>query len=796
MPSGYRVQYWNCVELSLRTRKDYPNRGDFAVRPAPCVYIHKPANFGVYDGECDFARTAVAIAVVIITAASHGQSYSAPAGIRPALRHTGASILPGGRVIVADRCRIPDRSGSFRPCGKPFGQDGRDREHRPRTNSLTLLERQKSGEWDVRQIVPRSREDQDGAGRRRVARRLHGTGVRRRARVLRVRRQFRPDQLFRYCNGERRRFIDLNQGGFDDSYSGDLALDAEREHPVCRRSGEFPRCCHRHPNSPGHRIDARRPAAVRAGALARSQTAVRHQYRHVPVSGDSRSRRETGQGDRTPVPRFRISQRGGSRRARSARRSAGRSRSPVSATPTCANRTRCASSTSQIPRAPKVEAFIRTGLPFGDKSQRRKQPVGRRWRRRTGSSSRTPRTIRSRSSTPRPTRCRPRSRSAFRAWRRCAASCRSGSAYRREVRLAAGGRGRDQCGRCDRYPGEAGARAFAGGAGFPTRVAIDGDTVFVTNARGHGVGPNIRVAAQPACGRERSRYFPLPAAGGTRGAHGGRDGGQRLSCRAPRRSVRCPAGSEARRPDRQGESHVRRSLRRHAGGRRRSANGRGWGRAASWTASGSGSASKTSTSRPTTTPSPRQWAFSDNFYADSDVSVDGHHWLVGSYPNVWTESSLMAAYGEQKKDFRLGAAPGRLLFAGSDSSVHPEDQLEGGTIWHHFTRHGVSFYNFGEGFELAGVDEDKDLEPTGARFLTNVPMPDPLYRNTSREYPGFNMNIPDQFRADAVHPRSGGEVRQGRRGTAAVPLHPPAQRPHDQGAPGRRLSLRGVVRGR
>jgi hypothetical protein len=108
----------------------------------------------------------------------------------------------------------------------------------------------------------------------------------------------------------------------------------------------------------------------------------------------------------------------------------------------------------------------------------------------------------------------------------------------------------------------------------------------------------------------------------------------------------------------------------------------------------------------------------------------------------------MAAYGEQGKDFRLGHAPGRLLFAGSDSSVHPEEQLEGGTIWHHFARHGISFYNFGEGFELAGVDEGKDLEPTGARFLTNVPMPDPLYRNTSREYPGFNMNIPDQFRAN------------------------------------------------
>ena len=45
------------------------------------------------------------------------------------------------------------------------------------------------------------------------------------------------------------------------------------------------------------------------------------------------------------------------------------------------------------------------------------------------------------------------------------------------------------------------------------------------------------------------------------------------------------------------------------------------------------------------------------------------------------------------------------------------------------------------------MDEGAGLEPTGARFLTNIPMPAPLYQNTSRQYPGFNMNIPDQFRA-------------------------------------------------
>jgi len=120
---------------------------------------------------------------------------------------------------------------------------------------------------------------------------------------------------------------------------------------------------------------------------------------------------------------------------------------------------------------------------------------------------------------------------------------------------------------------------------------------------------------------------------------------------------------------------------------------------------------------------------------------------VGACPNAWTESSLLAAYSE-KKDFRLGAAPGRRLFAGSASSVHPEEQLEAGTIWHHFWP-GMAYPSITSAKDSSWRESTRagDLEPTGARFLTNVPMPEPLYRNTSRQYPGFNMNIPDQYRA-------------------------------------------------
>jgi hypothetical protein len=156
-----------------------------------------------------------------------------------------------------------------------------------------------------------------------------------------------------------------------------------------------------------------------------------------------------------------------------------------------------------------------------------------------------------------------------------------------------------------------------------------------------------------------------------------------------------------------------------------------------------------------------RFAFSDNFYADSEVSVDGHHWLVGSYPNAWTESSLMASYGGTKELRFPTKAPGRLSFAGSNSSVHPEDQLEAGTIWHHLESNGISFRNYGEGFELVGVEEGPGEKPTGARYFTNVPMPDPLYRNTSRDYPQFNMNIPDQYRAATFIAEVERKYRQG-----------------------------------
>jgi len=140
----------------------------------------------------------------------------------------------------------------------------------------------------------------------------------------------------------------------------------------------------------------------------------------------------------------------------------------------------------------------------------------------------------------------------------------------------------------------------------------------------------------------------------------------------------------------------------------------------------------------------RRFAFSDNFYVDSDVSVDGHHWLVGNYPNEVVESEWPAAYGD-KLDFVPEAdAPGRLsLDCGNPC---PETYLEAGSLWEHLARRHISFRNYGEGVWLPGGHGGPGFMPTGVREAVNIPMPEVLFENTSRSYATFNTNISDQYR--------------------------------------------------
>jgi DNA-binding beta-propeller fold protein YncE len=139
----------------------------------------------------------------------------------------------------------------------------------------------------------------------------------------------------------------------------------------------------------------------------------------------------------------------------------------------------------------------------------------------------------------------------------------------------------------------------------------------------------------------------------------------------------------------------------------------------------------------------REFAFSDNYYCDSDASIHGHHWMVGVIPNEWVEAN--SSVSKTAKIF--SKAPGR-RHPGTTGSIDPEDYAEIGGLWEALDRQNVSFYNFGEANETAHVREEWYDTLTGASHGVMVPMQKALFGRTSHNYAGFNMNIPDQYRMD------------------------------------------------
>ncbi len=144
----------------------------------------------------------------------------------------------------------------------------------------------------------------------------------------------------------------------------------------------------------------------------------------------------------------------------------------------------------------------------------------------------------------------------------------------------------------------------------------------------------------------------------------------------------------------------------------------------------------------------RRFAISDNFYVDADVSADGHRWLACTYPNEWVETSVAASYGSNQGMRWNSKAPGNLAFVGSGGAIFPEDYNEAGSLWDHLDRHGKAFWNFGFGVMFAPHLSDDLAYPRGYAYAINYPVTEALFRQSSREYPTYNMAIPDQYRVD------------------------------------------------
>ncbi len=141
-----------------------------------------------------------------------------------------------------------------------------------------------------------------------------------------------------------------------------------------------------------------------------------------------------------------------------------------------------------------------------------------------------------------------------------------------------------------------------------------------------------------------------------------------------------------------------------------------------------------------------QFAIGDNFYVDSDVSADGHRWLVNTYPNEWVETCTPASYGGNRNYKPASKAPGSLGMNGSAGAIYPEDYNESGSMWDHLERNKIDFFNFGFSVMFEPAFYDDSYKYTGIKQFANFPVPTPIFNKSSRQYATFNMAIPDQFR--------------------------------------------------
>ena len=144
----------------------------------------------------------------------------------------------------------------------------------------------------------------------------------------------------------------------------------------------------------------------------------------------------------------------------------------------------------------------------------------------------------------------------------------------------------------------------------------------------------------------------------------------------------------------------------------------------------------------------QQFATSDRFSTDSDVSSDGHRWAVGAPPTPWFNQAWTSNYGGRRTESVKSPAPGRRALSGGSDAPMPEDEPEYGSIWEHVADAGLTLMNYGEGLELEGSDERDGTAPEGQRLYLNSPLPKPVFASTDRAYPTFNLGIPDQLRFD------------------------------------------------
>jgi YVTN family beta-propeller protein len=130
----------------------------------------------------------------------------------------------------------------------------------------------------------------------------------------------------------------------------------------------------------------------------------------------------------------------------------------------------------------------------------------------------------------------------------------------------------------------------------------------------------------------------------------------------------------------------------------------------------------------------------DRFFVNAEVSADGHNWSMAAYTTDYHQKTVPSNYSGRGRQYdyegtNRGVIPSK---RGLDDVSEPSN----GYLWDLAARKGITFRNYGE-YVVPEDEDDRDELPS--EYLGSKPF---LEKNTNTAFPGYDLRITDQKRAD------------------------------------------------
>ncbi len=139
----------------------------------------------------------------------------------------------------------------------------------------------------------------------------------------------------------------------------------------------------------------------------------------------------------------------------------------------------------------------------------------------------------------------------------------------------------------------------------------------------------------------------------------------------------------------------------------------------------------------------------DRFFVNAEVSGDGHNWSTAAYATEYVQKTVPINYSGRGRSYDFeGTNRG---FSTRDIPTDDVAEPASGYLWDLARAAGASFRNYGEFVVPEGAVSDEGTAPPsgpGARPARYRGTKAFLLTHTDTLSPGFDLDIPDQFRAD------------------------------------------------